>query len=146
MQLNLTKEQLREMLLASMIYSWIYGGVAEDRGEDWQKYEKLQKYLLQVAKENGFDDLVEEFHGRLVPTDKLCELEQEVIYEYNDDEFWHQLATRLGQRDFKRDMTSDEEWESKKNGWLPERVHEFYDKYNQEFEEYGVDRLDIKKE
>jgi len=145
MQVELTKEQLKEMLLAAMFYSFIRGGLADDKGEDFKKYEELENYLLKIAEENGFNDLIEKFHGQLIPSDELCELEEEIMGEYDEDAFWHELMTRLGRRDFFRTVTPDEDKEMKKRDWLPDRAQEFFDKYNKEFEEYGVERLGVKE-
>ena len=145
MQIELSKEQFKEMLLAAMFYSWISGGLADEKGEDFKRYEELEKYFLKIAKDNGFNDLVEKFHGGLLPTDELSELEEEVMDEYDDDTFWHELTTRLGKRDFWRTVTPEEKKEMKKQNWLPERVHEIYEKYEKEFEENGIERLEIKE-
>jgi len=145
MRIELTKEQLKEMLLAAMLYSFIRGGLADDKGEDFKKYEELENYLLKIAEENGFNDLVEKFHGHLIPSDELSELEEEIMSEYDDDALWSELITRLGRRDFFRTVTPDEDKEMKKRDWLPDRAQEFFDKYDKEFEKYGVERLEIKE-
>ena len=144
MRIELTKKQLKEMLLAAMLYSFIRGGLADDKGEDFKKYEELENYLLKIAEENGFNDLVEKFHGHLIPSDELSELEEEIMSEYDDDALWSELITRLGRRDFFRTVTPDEDKEMKKRDWLPDRAQEFFDKYDKEFEKYGVERLEIK--
>lgn len=145
MQLELSKEQFKEMLLAAMFYSWVCGGLADSKGEDFQKYEKLEEYLLKVAKENNFNDLVEEFEGHLVPDDNLSELVEETISEYDEDTFWFELVNRLGKRDFSRTITSEEKKELEKTDWLPDRIHDIYKKYEEEFDENGIERLEIKK-
>lgn len=145
MQIDLSKEQLKEMLLAAMLYSFIRGGLADDKGEDFKKYEELENYLLKVAEDNGFNDLIEKFHGQLIPSDELSELEEEIMSEYDDDALWSELITRLGRRDFFRTVTPAEDKEMKKRDWLPDRAQEFFDKYNKEFEEYGAERLEIKE-
>lgn len=145
MQVEMSKEQFREMLLAAMFYDWICGGLADAKGEDFEKYEDLEKFLLKIAKDNGFDDLVQKFHDRLVPSDELCEIEERIIDDYDDDVFWHELITRLGKRDFWRTVTPEEEKEIEKQGWLPERVDEFYEKYEEEFEKNGIERLEIRE-
>ena len=145
MQIDLSKEQFKEMILAAMLYSFIRGGLADDKGEDFKKYEELENYLLKIAEENGFNDLVEKFHGHLIPSDELSELEEEIMSEYDEDAFWHELMTRLGRRDFFRTVTPDEDKEMEKRDWLPDRAQEFFDKYEKEFEEYGVERLEIKE-
>ena len=145
MQIDLSKEQFKEMILAAMLYSFIRGGLADDKGEDFKKYEELENYLLKIAEENGFNDLVEKFHGHLIPSDELSELEEEIMSEYDEDAFWHELMTRLGRRDFFRTVTPDEDKEMEKRDWLPDRAQEFFDRYNKEFEDYGVERLEIKE-
>lgn len=145
MQIELSKEQFKEMLLATMLYSFIRGGLADDKGEDYKKYEKLENYLLKIAEDNGFNNLVEKFQGHLIPSDELSELEEKIMSEYDDDAFWHQLTTRLGRRDFWRTVTPAEKKEMKKRDWLLDRAQEFFEKYDKEFEEYGVERLEIKE-
>ena len=127
-----------------MLYSFIRGGLADDKGEDFKKYEELENYLLKVAEDNGFNDLIEKFHGQLIPSDELSELEEEITSEYDDDALWSELITRLGRRDCFRTVTPEEDKEMKKRDWLPDRAQEFFDKYDKEFEKYGVERLEIK--
>lgn len=146
MKIEITKEQFKETILAAMFYSWIRGGLADSKGESFREYEELSNYLLKIAKENGFNDLVEEFHGALVPSDALSNTEEKVMEEYDDDAFWNELVTRLGKRDFWRTVTSEEKKEIKEKDWLPERIHTLYEKYEEEFEKFGIDRLEIKKD
>lgn len=146
MQIELDKEQFKEMIMAAMLYSWVYGGLADGKGEDFRKYEKLEDYLLAIAKEKGLTDLYENFKGSLLPAEEMCEDQQEIINEYNEDNFWHDLVTMLGKRDFWRSLSKKEEKEVRKKDWLPEKVHEFYDKYWREIEEHGVDRLEINED
>ena len=65
--------------------------------------------------------------------------------DYDDDALWSEFITRLGRRDFFRTVTPDEDKEMEKRDWLPDRAQEFFDKYEKEFEEYGVERLEIKE-
>lgn len=144
-EMELDKKLFTELLLAAMLYSWVRGGLADSKGEDFKKYEELKSYLLKIAEDNGFSDLVEEFHGHLVPADKLSKLEEEIMEEYDDDAFWYELITRLGKRDFWRTVTPEEKEEIKKQDWLPERIHKIYEEYEREFEENGVKRLEVNK-
>ncbi len=146
MKLELTKEQFKELVMASEVYSWIFGGVAEERGEDFQKYEKISDYLLEKAKEAGLKELYEDFEGTLILNEKISKKLEETIHEYNENEFWDTLVTALGKRDFWQTVTKEEEMKIKKEKWLPERVHTFYDKYWDEVNQYGVDRLKIEKD
>jgi len=51
---------------------------------------------------------------------------------------------RLGQRDYEREATKeDAEYTEAHYGMLPEKVHKYYKKYDDEFEEYGIERLEV---
>ena len=144
--LNLTKKQFKELLLDVMVGTYVRGGVADALEQDWQKFEKITDYLVEQAKVAGFSDLVQNFMGHNRPCDELCDAEEEIMEIYNDDEFWHEIATRLGQRDFERQKTKeDEKYMQENNGQYPEKIHEIYDKYEKEFETYGLERLEIVK-
>lgn len=144
-QVEITKDQLKEMILSAMFYSWICGGLADGKGEDFSQYEKIEKFLLKIAHENGLSDLAEEFHDTLVPSDELLELMEDTMEEHDEDVFWYELNTALGKRDFYRTITEEEKKQMEKEKWLPERVHTLYEKYEDEFEKHGIDRLEIKE-
>jgi len=142
---ELTKEQFKELFLATMLYSWVRGGLADRKGEDFKKYEALENFLATIANENRLTDLVEKFHDKPIPSDELSELVEEIVEEYDDDVFWHELVVRLGKRDFYRTMTPEEKSKMEKDEWLPERIHELYEKYEKEFEDNDVERLEVLK-
>lgn len=144
MRIEINNEQFKQMLIGAMLYSWIYGGLADREGEDFQKFEEPENFLLGLAEKEGLTDLYERFRGHLLPNDKFSSEVDETIEEYEDDSFWHELTTRLGKRDFWRSASPKEKKETEKRNWLPDRVHNIYEKYDKEFEEYGIDRLEIK--
>lgn len=81
----------------------------------------------------------------MVINEDYAETLHEVIDDYNYMTFWHELKVRLGKRDFQHTMTDEEEKEMEKNGgWYPSRIADLYKKWNAEFEEYGVERLEVK--
>lgn len=141
--IEISKDQLKEMILSTMFYSWVCGGLADQKGEDFSQYEKLEKFLFKIAHENGFSDLVEEFHDTLVPSDGLSKLLENTMEEYDEDVFWHELSTALGKRDFYRTITEEEKNQIEKEKWLSERVYTLYEKYEKEFEKHGIERLEI---
>ena len=140
---EVTKKDFKELLLATMLYSWVRGGLADQKGEDFKQYERLEEILLRVADEHGFVDIAEKFKGTLVPADTLSHTIEDLVEESDDDTFWHELVVRLGKRDFYQTLTSEEKHALAKEDWLPERVQEIYEKYEQEFEEYGLGRLTL---
>ena len=146
MQLKMSKEQFREMLLAAVFYSWVRGYVTEPEGKDYRKYEKLEKYLLQIAQENNLTDLVKKFRGELVPSEEIVKRVVETMDEYNNEVFWEKLVIYLGQRDFWRSLSPEARREVEKEEFLPIWINDFYQKYEEEFEKYGVERLEIQEE
>ena len=97
------------------------------------------------TKDFGCGDLIENFHGKTLLEDEVCKKINEIIEDYNDYIFWNELEVRTGKRDFERTITEEEKKYIKKNNdWLPERINELYDKYRDEFEKYGINRLEIK--
>ena len=113
-------------------------------GEDW-KIEDQYLPFLKLARNLGYSNLIEIFNGSLIPSNRLCKKEEEIISKYTDDEFWNDLEVRLGQRDFTESLTKEEIENIKKNFWLPDRVHKYYRKYEKEFGKYGIQRLRIMK-
>lgn len=106
----------------------------------------MRNYLLGFADDHGFEDMTEMFMGKMIMSDEWSEKLHEVIEDYNDENFWHELETRLSKRDFGRTMTEAEREEIKNSGWYPSRIHDVYEKWSKEFEKYGINRLEIKEE
>ncbi|MFP4539961.1 MAG: hypothetical protein ACLFNN_03445, partial [Candidatus Paceibacterota bacterium] len=120
--------------------------VSEEYKKESNNIEELRNYLLGFAADHGFEDMTEMFMGKMIMSDEWSEKLHEVIEDYNDENFWHELETRLGKRDFERTMTEAEREEIKKSGWYPSRIHDVYEKWSKEFEKYGINRLEIKEE
>ena len=77
-------------------------------------------------------------------SDDYSEKLQEVVDDYDEDVFWHGLETRLGKRDFMRTATEAEMEEMEDNdGWYPDRIQGIYDGWSKEFEDHGIDRLEV---
>ena len=139
------KDTLKELILTLMIGDFVREAVAESNGESFEQFEKQLKPFLKMAENLGYNDLVERFHGELIPANKLGLEEDKIIEEYNDEEFWFLLQTILGQRDFYESRTESQKKQMEKDIMLPIEVHKFYDKYSKEFDKHGIDRLRIVK-
>lgn len=112
--------------------------------EKSNNFEELEKYLLNFAKNFESEDLAEKWKGEIIISDKASKKYQKIIDDYNDIIFWEELAERMGKRDFERTITvEDEKYLNENNGWLPDRIHTIYNKYHKEFENNGIDRLEI---
>ncbi len=144
MKINLTKAQYKDLLALVMLGSNIKESVVELRGENWQKVRDIEKFLLSHAYDFGADDIVEKYRGEIEPTNDFCLEIEDMEEEHREDEFWFTLSNRLGQRDFDESLTDEERKKiDADNGWLPNTVDAFYEKYEDEFDKHGVDRLRV---
>ncbi len=148
MKINLSKKQFETLIKVVEAGSSVYGILGDSVSEEYKKesndIEELRKYLIGFANGYGFEDMTEIFMGKLIMSDEWSEKLHEVIEDYDDQTFWHELETRLGKRDFERTMTEEEKEEIKNSGRYPSRVYDLYEKWGKEFEKYGTDRLSIK--
>ena len=72
---------------------------------------------------------------------------QGVMNDYDDEIFWDKLELCLGKRDFLRTITEEEKKQIKKNdGFLPDRIHEIYDRWRDKFEKNGIERLELRED
>jgi hypothetical protein len=144
MKIDLTKKQFKELLLLASIGTYVKGAV-EDRKGKYKDRDETVDYFLSHAKDFGLESLVDNFKGGLIESDDFSDKVDKMMEEYDEDEFWHRLVMYLGKRDFFRETTKDELAEIKKDefGWLPKKIQKYYAKYENEFEEYGVERLVI---
>lgn len=147
MKINFADRQYKNLIKMAEIGSNIYGILGDVISEEYKiqsdEIDELRKYLLSFAGDFNCENLTEEFRGETIMSDSFSEEMQEVMDDYDDETFWHELETRLGKRDFERTMTEIEEIKTKKDGWYPDRICDIYEKYEKEFEEYGIERLEI---
>lgn len=129
--LNLSRAEMRELLLLVLIGNHVRNSTLDSRGMyDPLRHEKIENVLSEISRKSGPDFLA---------TDYLKYLELFV-----DDSFWDELEVRLGRRDFDRTMTEfDTKYLDSHDGKLPPRAHLLYKKYSDEFEKYGIDRLEV---
>jgi len=151
MKIDLTKEQYIRLLEMSHIANSVLGILGDTLMEEANYKKKsdetteLEDYFMNYAKDFGCENMTEQFHGKTLLKDEIYEKIQEITDEYDDYVFWNELEVRMGKRDFERTKTKEEEKQIRENnGWYPERIHELYDKYAEEFENYGIDRLEIR--
>jgi hypothetical protein len=142
---NYTKAEIESLV------AWIHHGamitesVAELRDDPWQPIFALEQKLFQSIYDAGHIDIITKFEDTLLPTDKLLKQCEDALEEYNEAEFWEALMIQMGKRDFFRSMTEKEKQALEEDGWLPERIQELYQKYDDEFSERGLERLEIQQ-
>lgn len=146
MKIEFTKQQYRDLLLSVIIGTYIREAVDELHERDIRRAGDLESYLMSLAKNFDSEDMVENFEKSFwVPSDKVIkEYHEHYIEEYDEDTFWHNLTTNLGQRDFYKNKTEEEKRKVEENeGWLPGVIDKYYKRYEEEFERYGIERLKI---
>jgi hypothetical protein len=141
--MKFTKKQFRELLLILLAGTWVRSAVMESRGEDFKKVEEWNDYFALMAKQLGYDDLVDIFKGIITPSNDICLENEEEMEEFMDEIFWEELEVRLGKRDFYESVSKKDLSEMDKNPWLPDRIDSFYRKYEKEFTKFGIGRLRI---
>lgn len=144
--MKFTRSELKELTLTLIVGSWVREAVDECKGEEYvspSKYDKQTKYFLELAEKLGHKNLFEKFKDELIVSNSLGKEEDKIMEIFHEDVFWEELQTRMGKRDFFKNITKEEKEELKKKHWIPERIHKFYEKYEKEFEKNGIDRLEI---
>lgn len=148
MQIELSQDEYRTLLGILEISNWILFGHHNQDPEDRKKFRDFEQKIFGYAKEMGFEDLIEyhEEYQEYLPT-KQHDDNSEVmpfIDEYENDSFWEELKSRLSYRDTLR------KYGQAKLDQMSNKDHfraqsEFGEKYQAEFEHYGVTRLEIKR-
>lgn len=146
MQIELTNEQYKDLTLLVCLGSWVREGVEDMDGAPPSRWANLEKRILFAGINENIPNVAEIFEGQIVPADELSKECEEIIEEYNEFQFFHELTIRLGQRDFNREAAKEDlKYIDDHHGMLPEKIHKYYRKYDEEFEKNDIDRLEIKK-
>lgn len=140
---NYSKDEIESLV------QWIHHGamiaesIAELHDEPWQQISALEQKVFRRIYDAGYTDIITKFEDMLLPTDTLLKKFGDALEEYNEAEFWETLMVQMGRRDFFRSITEKEKQTLEQEGWLPERIQEIYQKYDSEFAERGLERLEI---
>jgi hypothetical protein len=142
----LTKDEFRELLMLVLIGNHVRNSALEvDHAYDPNRHEVLEGALLRAAGKLEAP-YVRSHEGHYDPTPELEMEYVRYIEDFIDDTFWDELEVRLGKRDFDRTMTEeDDEYLEEHDGRLPPRAHAIYKRYHEEFDKYGIDRLEVNK-
>lgn len=145
LDLQMSREDLAELLTAAEIGLRVREAnlAAEEHPTVVQR--RVRERLLREALRLGMTGHATAFFGGATLTDAAAAEVDGELRAYDDDTLWHLLAVELGERDF-YDTLTDAEYDALQADPalpLPERVTWYYDKYDREFAEYGVGRLEI---
>ncbi|NTV80523.1 MAG: hypothetical protein HGA24_03770 [Candidatus Aminicenantes bacterium] len=145
MNVQLTKEQLAA--LVKLVY------LGNRMANDWrtddviEEYDEVESLVLEAAQKHGLGDYVEfdEETKKAIPSGELEEKMTETVDFYNDNSFWDQLIYRMADRDYVRKCGEQalEELYTEKG---MERERPLIEKYEKEFNENGLDRLEVRRD
>lgn len=143
MKQEFTDEELREIFLSAEVGFHVRATVAEVTGADMRPAQAARQVLFSSLSRPEIGDWLEEKDSETVPAEAFDDLVESVLSAYDDDTFWIELESRLGERDFFLYASDAEVDAAEKTGELPERVEWYYRKYRHEFDRHGTDRLEI---
>ena len=130
MQLSFTAKEFRNLLDMVYIGNWVLNST---RGDDrFKEYDDLESRLFSMVPQ-----LNETWNGEIVPSREYMEGGiHDVISLYEDNVFFDILAEKLAWRDMNYPQVTDEN---------TDEIESRADSYMEEFEEYGLDRLQIQE-
>ena len=107
MKAAITAKEYRQLLELVHLGMWTVTGYQGEDTAAAKRYYELDQKLLELATAAGCADLVETMDdGSLQPAPKLSEDDRvrEIQSEFQNDVFWHELVTRLADRDIEGDQ------------------------------------------
>lgn len=143
MEIRFTKEQYEDLVKIVYLGTWMINAFRTD--DCIKKFDELEQYIFSYFREFGLQQGIEQDNDleQFFITQKLEEGELErYIDDYNNDNFWEELIHRLARRDLLKKYGEDKitkmNWEERLEKEAP-----FIGKYEEEFEKYGIERIEI---
>lgn len=143
MKINLTKKEYRELLDLIYLGNWMISANEVEDLDEPNKYQEITQKIYSLAKDYHFDNLIEysdEFE-EYMETSEFEESEvSEYIEEYDEQNFWETLISRLAERDFLKGIPAGSFNElSLEEKFIEMQKHE--EKWSDEFSKFGIDNL-----
>ena len=147
--ISFTKERFATLLKLVYLGNWLANAQRDGSRENpnLKEYEAIEDYIFSFAKQFGFGEYVDDEEaakGKFYPT-RMLEEETDVqkrIEEYDEDTFWDELIDRLGDRDFHRQYSKDDIEKMTREERF-EKLYECIDKWTDEINEHGIERIKI---
>jgi hypothetical protein len=149
MKIAFTQKEYARLLEMSYIATWVAAS-HDENSPAARRYAELEQKLLAAATPMGCADYVDgspEDGGELFPSRKLEEESPaaKAIDAFEEASFWDELASRLAERDYTRELLKTplppDTGEEARREHLIKRVGELEEKYWAEFEKNGLDNF-----
>ncbi|HWQ59658.1 MAG TPA: hypothetical protein VN420_00730 [Candidatus Fimivivens sp.] len=147
MELKLSEGQLKDLVFLAELGRFVRERTSEVSDAELDRlWKSAIEPLLFAAREAGIEGIAEDRNGKITVAKEIVVATDDAVDDYDEETFWFELESRLGERDFYY-YGNDKEIElAQKTGKLPDRVEWYYRKYRKEFDEHGVDRLEVNEE
>jgi hypothetical protein len=146
MKINITKKEYKTLLEILEITDWILHAHEIENLEDTKPYREFEQKIFALAKDFGYDRLIkyEEQLQEYFPTGEFEDTSpgMDFIEKFENESFWAELIDRLVQRDLIREL-GEKKILSLEPQELMEKEAPYREKYEEEFEAHGIDRLEI---
>ncbi len=143
MDIPLSEDQYRALLKLIAMGEWVAHAHTSEQEDD--ECSRIEQYVYSFAGRFGAADLVQKERGRYYPGKELEDATTPVIEEYDREGFWDMLVDMLAARDLAAEHGEEGLQNLPREEFL-EQMDERASVYEEEFEEYGVDRLQIVEE
>ncbi len=145
MKINLTKKQYESLAKAVYLGNWMANAQRTGQEGDpyMREYDEITNYIYSFAKDFGFPDDFEaglEFSNGEEEPPEATRLHE----EYDEQNFWEELPSMLGERDFSRKYSEEEREDMTQEEYFM-KMMECVIAYEKECEEYGIERLEVVK-
>jgi hypothetical protein len=142
-KLELTPEEFRKLIELAYLGEWMVNAQHDPEFQDDAADAVVQRLL---ASPHEFDDVDQdvETNQYFMKSDWTEQLYDNHILDYDDHVFWDELSERLAVRDLARERGVPAEQVNRDDDLLELRPLE--DRYRDELEEHGVERLEIRSD
>lgn len=135
--------EVKHLLEALVVYEWVVNSPHEESNSGVDNFcqsifQKLHHMGVKdpiIHGEDGIYSTTEDFFNRI---------HDEYIESYNEDVFWADLSFEFGSRDLSKKY-SESEFQKLSEDEKERKTSAEIERYDEEFEKYGIERLFIKK-
>lgn len=146
MKVSFTAKEYARLLELVYLGLWVAGARPEDPASTPERYAGVAQKAYGLAESMGCAELVDvDLEGLWFPADKLQSgAAREKLDRFLDDSFWEELASRLAERDLRKDRNASEST-IPYSAQEEEQLAKLEDRYWREFEQTGVDHIHLIK-
>ncbi|HTY08743.1 MAG TPA: hypothetical protein VMF29_06225 [Candidatus Edwardsbacteria bacterium] len=140
MKIELTKEQLRDLLALAYLGEWVAN--AYEKETKRFMLEKTQQKVYALAADNGCGDWIERDAKQKIfkPTAAMAKTLGPLVDIYDENVFWDFIAERLAERDLLAERGHDAVHEMSDEDY-DAALQPHLDRWWDELDEHGLDRL-----